>query len=85
MGAPAADLTCKELVELVTDYLEGALPETERRRFDEHLSSCPYCLTYLDQMRQTIRALGRLPEETVSPEVMNALLDAFRRRGRDVP
>ncbi|MFL5618022.1 MAG: anti-sigma factor family protein [Gemmatimonadaceae bacterium] len=85
MSASAADLTCKEFVELVTDYLEGALPKVERRRFEEHLSSCPYCITYLDQMRQTIRALGRLPEETVSSEAMNTLLDAFRRRGRDVP
>jgi predicted anti-sigma-YlaC factor YlaD len=72
------DLTCKELVELVTDYLESALSPTDRRRFDEHLTGCPYCRTYLDQMRQTIRTLGHLPEESISPQAIEALLDRFR-------
>lgn len=74
-----AELTCKELVELVTDYLEGALPPAERVRFDEHLSTCPFCTTYLDQMRETIRTLGHLPEEEISPEALEVLLQAFRR------
>jgi predicted anti-sigma-YlaC factor YlaD len=72
-------MTCKELVELVTDYLEGAMSAEERRRFDEHLASCPFCRIYLDQMRQTIRAVGRLPEESVSPAALDALLAHFRR------
>ncbi|HTE46854.1 MAG TPA: zf-HC2 domain-containing protein [Gemmatimonadaceae bacterium] len=74
-----AELTCKELVELVTDYLEGALSVANRQRFDEHLTSCPFCQTYMDQMRQTIRTLGHLPEEAVSPEALDTLLGHFRR------
>lgn len=73
------ELTCKELVELVTDYLEGALPHADRVRFDEHLATCPYCAIYLDQMRQTIRALGRLPEASISSEALETLLAHFRR------
>jgi predicted anti-sigma-YlaC factor YlaD len=72
------DLTCQELVELVTDYLEGALSLTDRRRVDEHLAGCPYCTIYLDQMRQTIRTLGHLPEESISPEILQTLLARFR-------
>jgi anti-sigma factor RsiW len=73
------DLTCKELVELVTDYLDGALPADTRRRFDEHLASCPFCQIYLNQMRQTIRAVGRLPDESLAPEALETLLAHFRR------
>ena len=72
-------MTCKELVELVTDYLEDALPETERARVDEHLVECPFCTIYLDQMRATIRAMGHLSEAEVSPEAFRVLLEAFRR------
>jgi anti-sigma factor RsiW len=71
-------LTCKELVELVTDYWEGALSPADRARFDEHLATCPYCRIYVEQMRQTIRALGHLPEETIPPEALEALLAHFR-------
>jgi anti-sigma factor RsiW len=72
------EMTCQELVELVTEYLEGALPARERERFDRHLDECPYCTNYLDQMRITIRTLGSLEEESISPEVKDALLTAFR-------
>jgi anti-sigma factor RsiW len=72
------DLTCQELVELVTDYLEGALSASERARFNRHIDGCPHCTTYLDQMRITIRTLGRLPEETVPPAARDALLSAFQ-------
>lgn len=71
-------LSCKELVELVTDYLEGRLARDERRRFERHLKGCPYCRTYLDQMRQVIRTLGRLTEESISPRARDELLVAFR-------
>jgi predicted anti-sigma-YlaC factor YlaD len=74
----AQHLTCQELVELVTDYLEGDLAPSDRRRFDEHLATCPYCRIYLDQMRQTIRLLGHLPEEAIPPEALEALLARFR-------
>jgi anti-sigma factor RsiW len=56
----ANEITCRELVEIITDYLEGTMPQAERRRFEAHLEGCPYCVTYLGQMRQTIRALGEL-------------------------
>jgi anti-sigma factor RsiW len=72
------EITCQELVELVTEYLEGTLPGRDRARFEGHLDGCPYCTTYLDQMRITIRTLGRLPEETIEPGARDALLDAFR-------
>lgn len=76
--AGVQDMTCKELVELVTDYLEGALSERDRVRFDDHLEGCPFCLTYLDQMRQTIGTLGRLPEESIAPDALAELLARFK-------
>lgn len=72
------DLTCRELVELVTDYLEDALAPAERERFELHLNTCPGCMTYLDQMRSIIAAVGSLPPETISPESRDELLRAFR-------
>jgi anti-sigma factor RsiW len=72
------DLSCQELVELVTDYLEGALPPELRARFDQHIAHCTGCTTYLEQMRATIRATGSLTPESVSPEAERTLLDAFR-------
>ena len=51
-------LTCKEIVELVTEYLEGRLPRRERKRFESHIAKCPWCTAYLEQMRQVIRDLG---------------------------
>jgi anti-sigma factor RsiW len=71
-------MPCRELVELITDYLEDRLSPIDRARFEAHLAECEACRTYLDQFRQTIRVLGRLPEESLSPEARNALLDAFR-------
>ena len=72
------DLTCQEFVELVTDYLEGALPPEDARRFAAHLDDCDYCLDYLAQMRQTIQALGRLTEDDLAPVARTRLLAAFR-------
>jgi anti-sigma factor RsiW len=74
----AEALTCREMVELVTDYLEGALTEPERRRFEEHIRACPDCTNYLEQMRLVIKASGHLSEETIDPVARDALLDAFR-------
>jgi anti-sigma factor RsiW len=71
-------LSCQELVELVTDYLEGALPENQRRRFDEHLATCDGCGAYVDQIRQTIRVTGELGVDGLSSEAERALLGAFR-------
>jgi anti-sigma factor RsiW len=72
------ELSCQELVELVTDYLEGALPDELHERFERHVAHCSGCRTYLEQMRATIRATGALPVESVSPEAERTLLDAFR-------
>jgi anti-sigma factor RsiW len=72
------DLTCRELVELVTDYLEGALSPAERHRFERHLGSCMVCPYYLEQLRTTVRVLGRLGEDDVPEPARAALLAAFR-------
>jgi anti-sigma factor RsiW len=71
-------LSCQELVELVTDYLEGALSAEQRARFDAHLEPCDGCTAYLEQMRVTITLVGRLTPEDVSPEAEAALLGVFR-------
>jgi predicted anti-sigma-YlaC factor YlaD len=72
------EFTCKELVELVTDYFEGALPLEERVRLEEHLVMCSWCRTYLEQMRETIATAGFLREEDIEPEMRDRLLEAFR-------
>lgn len=72
------ELTCQELVERVTDYLDGALPHRERVRFEEHLAICAGCRAYLEQMRFTIRTLGRLSEQAIDARVREELLWAFR-------
>jgi len=71
-------LTCQELVELVTDYLEGALPPQERTRFEQHLDACPGCVTYVEQFRETIRLTGALREDDLAPAVRARLLEEFR-------
>jgi anti-sigma factor (TIGR02949 family) len=75
---PSAELSCQELVELVTAYLDGALGPVERTRFEEHLAACPGCTIHLDQVRRTIAALGHLTEETLPPAARERLLEAFR-------
>jgi anti-sigma factor RsiW len=72
------DLSCLQLVELVTDYLEGALSRSDRARFERHIAGCPNCTAYLDQMRRTIAVLGRLEEESLPPAARDELLAAFR-------
>lgn len=75
---PATYLTCKELVELVTDYLEQALSPRDRMRFEEHIMTCPPCRSHLDQMRKTLGIVGHVPEESLSPDAERSLLEAFR-------
>ena len=72
------ELTCAQIVELVTDYLEQqlAIPDTER--FEEHLAFCDGCSMYFDQMRATIAATGRLRTTDLPTELEASLLDAFR-------
>jgi len=77
------EITCKQLVELVTDYLEDRLPVEQRLLFEEHVAFCSWCRTYLEQMRETVRLTGTLREEDLDPQARKALLDAFRDWKRD--
>jgi anti-sigma factor RsiW len=70
-------LSCEELVELVTDYLDGALDAVTERRFREHLARCDACAVYLEQMRTTVRLLGSIPPDSFAPAIRERLLDAF--------
>jgi anti-sigma factor RsiW len=78
MVSENAEMTCRELVELVTAWLDGDLPADDRARFDAHLADCPYCRVYLEQMRQTARLLGRLSEDSIDPAARDTLLARFR-------
>ncbi|HEY7257844.1 MAG TPA: zf-HC2 domain-containing protein [Gaiellales bacterium] len=78
MTGPDGMLSCREVVELVTAYLEGALSEVEEVRFEEHLAMCDGCAAYLDQMRRTIALAGRLDPEAVDVEACDRLVHAFR-------
>jgi len=71
-------LTCREIVELVTDYLDRRLSLGTRLRVLVHLAMCRGCRAYLSQIRHTIRALGMLPSETVDPAVRQELVARFR-------
>ncbi len=71
------ELACREVVELVTAYLENALDPADRERFEEHLVFCDGCEHYLEQMRTTIRLTGRV-EDQLPAELQAELLDAFR-------
>jgi anti-sigma factor RsiW len=72
-------LVCKEVVELVTDYLEGTMAPRERARFESHIADCPNCRRYLAQMRITLDVLGRIEAEAVAPETMDELVELYRR------
>ena len=72
------ELTCAELVELVTEYLDGGLTTDDAERFEEHLTLCPACVAHFDQMRETIEVTGRLREQDLAPGLADELLAAFR-------
>ena len=74
----AIDLTCREMVELVTDYLEDALPAADRARFELHLGGCEGCGNHLEQMRTTIRVTGTLDEDAFPAGQLDGLIAAFR-------
>jgi anti-sigma factor RsiW len=82
IGLRRRELVCIEVVELVTDYLEGALSRRDRRRLERHLAGCDHCTEYLAQMRETLRITGRLVPEDLSPE-MRQEFTALYRRWRD--
>ena len=73
-----SDMTCIELVETITAYLEGDMPPEGRVRFEHHLVDCPFCTEYVAQMRGTIARMGTLAAEQLSPATQAGLLDAFR-------
>jgi anti-sigma factor RsiW len=74
----AEALSCQELVELVTDYLEGALDVWARRAFETHLAGCPHCPEYVRQLEETIRLTGTITLDDLSPEAEERLIEAFR-------
>ena len=71
-------LTCQEIVELATEFLEGELPAEEATLFEQHINLCDGCEWYLDQMRTTIATVGRIEEEELPPEMRDRLLATFR-------
>ena len=72
-------LVCQQVVELVTDYLEGALSRSQRRRFEAHLQGCEHCTEYLEQMRATIRLTGRLQAADLTPQMREEFTELYRR------
>ncbi len=72
-------MNCSEIVELVTEYIEGLLPPEQQSRFESHLADCQGCRNYVEQMRMTIRLTGKLGEESLSDEIENEMLKAFRK------
>ena len=71
-------LVCREAVQLVTDYLEGALSRADRSRFEAHVAECPHCAEYLAQIRTTIELTGRVEPERLAPEVQDELIALYR-------
>jgi anti-sigma factor RsiW len=76
MDAPE-HMPCRELVEVVTDYLEGTLPARDRARFEAHLAVCPPCVVYLDQVREVVALAGRVPSEELPAALRDGLVEAF--------
>jgi anti-sigma factor RsiW len=72
-------MVCRQVVEVVTDYLEGTMAARERARFEAHLAGCPHCREYLAQMRKTLEILGRIEPEELAPEVQDELVALYRR------
>lgn len=78
--ADGTDISCQEVVEVVTDYLEGRLSPEDAAIFEAHLALCDGCRFYLDQMRTTIAAVGRIEDDDVPAELRDSVLAAFRKR-----
>jgi anti-sigma factor RsiW len=72
------DLVCRQVVEIVTDYLEGRLSRADRRRFDAHLAVCPHCTEYLAQLRATIELTGRITADDLTPPMRAELVSVYR-------
>jgi anti-sigma factor RsiW len=79
------DIVCQQAVELVTDYLEGALSRADRRRFEAHLANCPHCTEYLAQMRATVELTGRITAGDLPPQVQDEFIELYRQWRADGP
>ena len=79
MRLTSVPLVCRDAVELMSDYVEGALSRRDRRRLERHLAGCDACTAYLDQLRATIAASGRVAPEDLDPAALDALTEVFRR------
>jgi anti-sigma factor RsiW len=80
------DLVCQEAVELMSDYLDGALPRRQRRRLERHMAGCDACSGYLEQLRTTIAVTGSASPEDLDPEALDGLTELYRRfRGEPEP
>lgn len=73
------DIVCQQAVELVTDYLEGALSRRDRRRFEVHVRGCPNCAAYLEQIKVTVRLTGQIEPEDLTAEAIQDLTELYRR------
>lgn len=73
------ELVCQEIVELVSDYIDGGLSRSQRRRFEAHLAGCEHCTEYLAQMRETIRLTGRLRVGDLTPQMRDEFAELYRR------
>lgn len=71
-------LSCRDLVELVTDYLDGAMDPAMAASFEQHAGGCPPCLEHLEQMKLTVRAAGGVSDGAITPEARSALMERFR-------
>jgi anti-sigma factor RsiW len=78
MAESADRISCQEVVELVTDYLDKALPPDEAALFEQHINFCDGCIRYVEQIKATAAALGEIREEDISPEAKDRLLSVFR-------
>jgi anti-sigma factor RsiW len=77
------EMACNELVEIVTDYLDGTLSQRELARVRDHLTSCDGCQAHVEQMRTTVRVLRSEPDEQISPQLAAAVADLFRGWARE--
>jgi anti-sigma factor RsiW len=73
------DIVCQQAVELVTDYLQGALTRSGRRRFEAHLAGCPHCTEYLAQVRRTIELTGSITPADLTPQIQDEFIALYRR------
>jgi anti-sigma factor RsiW len=85
MRLGSAPLVCRDAVELMSDYIDGVLSRRDRRRLERHLADCPHCSAYLQQLRESIKASGRVGPEVLSPEALDELTDVYRKFRRSGP